>query len=266
MDRARPLATKSAILIGITISLSTLAVPAASQPGDVAPELVSQVVATIIAAEIPRTYERTKDWGRTKEITSGIRSYGNFFDFNIHRKTSEVNHGVWKKYRLTLVDPDNNLDVKIDNLRTLPSGRFALTLLVTAKVHGWARVKMYDRGIRLIALEAEGNTSIRLSLDVEIGIESVKPESFLPGYTMVPLVTDARLKFDDFRLTRISDVRGTLAHEVGIVLREAVEDELTGPKLAKKINHSIDKHRDRLRLTPDMLLGTVVPKAKGAAN
>ena len=54
--------------------------------------------------------------------------------------------------------------------------------------------------------------------------------------------------------------------KLGIVLREAVEDELNGPKLVNKLNHSIDKHRDRLQLTPDMLLGKTAPKEKAVPN
>jgi hypothetical protein len=257
MDRPRQFAIKSALLLASAVAaIAALAQAAAIDPSRLAPEILTQSAARIIAAEIPREYERKKDWGKTKEITTGVRSSGNFFKFDIHSRKSEVKHGTWKHYRLTLVEPDKNLDVMIENMRTLESGRVALTLNVAAKVHGWARVKVYDRGIHLIALEAEGDTSIRLSLDVDIGIKSVKSESIIPVYAVDPVVTDARLKFDDFRLTRISNVGGTFAHEVGIMLREAVEDELKGPKLAAKINKSIHKRPERLQLTPEMLLNT----------
>ena len=55
---------------------------------------------------------------------------------------------------------------------------------------------------------------------------------------------------------------------MGILLREAVEDELKGPKLAEKINASIRKHPERLELSPEMLVRKVAakPKAAEAAN
>src|SRR6186713_2123773 len=126
-----------------------------------APEIISQADAKMIAAEIPREYERKKDWGRTKQISTGLRSEGNFFKFDIHTKKKEVKDGVWKHYKLTLIDPEKNLDVKVENLRTLESGRVALTLNMKAKVHGWARTKMYEKGIHLISLEIEGDTDVR---------------------------------------------------------------------------------------------------------
>ncbi len=261
MDRSCQLVIRTAVFLVVFAGmLKAYAVPAdRTPPGAATPDVVSQIAAHIIAAEIPREYERKKDWGRTKKITTGLRSYGNFFKFDIHRQKTDVKHGVWKQYRLTLVEPDKNLDVQIENLRTLESGRVALTLNIAAKVHGWARTVVYDHGIHIIGLEAEGDTGIRLSLDANVGIHPVTSKSYLPGYAIDPVVTDARIKFDDFRLKRISNLRGPLAHEIGIVLREAVEDELTGPKLTAKINRSINKHRDRLQLTPEMLLGKPGP-------
>jgi hypothetical protein len=251
----------TASLIVITGALLSTVV-AAEQPSSALatstpePSVISEVAARIIAAEIPREYQHSKDWGRTKGVTTGLRSSGNFFKFDIHRQRTEVNDGIWKKYKLTLVEPEKNLDVTIENLRTLDSGRLALTLNVQAKVQGWARAKVYEHGVHIIAVEAEGDTNVRLSLDANIGIKTAMANNYLPCVTIDPVVTDARLKFDDFQLRRISDLRGTLAHELGILLREAVEDELKGPKLAEKINASIKKHPERLQLSADRLIGS----------
>jgi hypothetical protein len=256
------------ITVGVGAIASLIALAAARNgsggglPGGYSPDAISHVAAKIIAAEIPREYERKKDWGKTKAVTTGLHSNGNFFKFDIHRETSDLNHGIWKQYKLTLIDPDKNLDVQIENLRTLDSGHIALTLNIAAKVHGWAQTVVYDRGIHVVGLEAEGDTGVRLSLDADIGVNSIKTGSFLPGYAIDPTVTDARIAFEDFRLTRISDLRGPIARELGVILRDAVEAELKGPKLTAKINESINKHRDRLQLTPEMLLGKFVPKTK----
>ena len=251
-------ATYAAIRISLIAGAAMLGkvLPAQTDaPAGPSAEEISQIAAKLIAEAIPREYERSKDWGRTKSITTGLRSSGNFFDFDIHRRKTEVKHGVWKKYRVVLVEPDKNLLVKIENLRSIEPGRIALTLSVAARLHGWARAKVYDRGIHLIALEAEADSSIRLSLDAEISLESVPTTSWLPGVAIRPVIKDARLALDEFRLTRISDLRGSIARELGDGLRHLIEDELTGPKLAAKLNRSIEKRRDRLQFTPDMLLG-----------
>ena len=102
-----------------------------------AADIVSRIAAGMIADAIPREVARTKDWGKTKNITSGVRSSGNFFDFDIHRKKSAVNHGVWKSYRVSLVEPDENLVVRIENLNPVAADRVTFTLFVTARLKGW---------------------------------------------------------------------------------------------------------------------------------
>ena len=125
------------LLIAGTAILSNTTPVRADTPIGPSAEEISQIAARMIAEAIPREYERSKDWGRTKSITTGLRSSGNFFDFDIHRRKTAVKHGVWKKYRVVLVEPDKNLLVRIDNLRSIEPGRIALTLSVTARLHGW---------------------------------------------------------------------------------------------------------------------------------
>jgi hypothetical protein len=230
----------------------------------VSPDTTAEIVARLIAESIPREYERSKDWGRTTRITTGVRSSGNFFKFDVHSKKSEVNDGVWKHYRATMIEPEQNLVVRIDNLRSLDVGRIAFTLFVTTKLHGWARAKVYESGVHLIALEAEGDAKVSLWIDCEIALETA-PASFLTGIAVRPHVASARMSLDEFRLTRISDVRGPIVRELGDGLRHLIEDELNGPKLAAKLNRSIEKRRDRLVFMPEMLLGAQ-RGASSAAN
>jgi len=230
----------------------------------VSPNATAKIVTRLIADAIPREYERSKDWGRTTRITTGVRSSGNFFKFDIHSKKSKVKDGVWKRYRATMIEPEKNLVVRIDNLRSLAPGRIALTLFATTKLRCWGRAKVYESGVHLISLEAEADAKVRLWIDCEIALE-MAPSSFLSGIAVRPHVTKARMKLDKFRLQRISDVRGPILHELGDGLRHLIEDELNGRKLAAKLNHSIEKRRDRLVFTPEMLLG-LERSATSAAN
>jgi hypothetical protein len=263
MERAPKLA-----LVGVGFLLAAVGImkatagPTLTAFTGITPELVAGIVSPLIAEAIPREYEGSKDWGKTKRVTTGVRSEGNFFRFDMHRKLEEVNDGVWKKYKLRLVEPDKNLTVRIDNLRALDSGRYTLTLFVAAKVHGWARATVYEHGVHVISLEAEGDTSIRLWIDAEVGVDSVPSSLLIPGVELHPTVTDAKLKFDDFQLTRISDVKGVIAHDLGGLLKHGLEKQVAGPKLVEKLNHSLQKHPEKLRLSPDMLLSKASPKRK----
>jgi hypothetical protein len=222
--------------------------------GGLPPEAVAKVVADMIADAIPREYEKYKDWGNTKRITTGLDFKGHPWDPKIDRRKSDVNDGVWKHYRVTLVEPEKNLAVRVDNLRSLDAGQVGFTLNITAKLHGWAQARVFGDGVSLGTYTGEGDSVVNLTIDGEIALETT-PSSFLTGVAIHPHVTAARVKLDDFRLTRIGEIRGALAHDLGDGLKRLIEDELEGPKLVDKLNHSIDKHREKLKITPERLLG-----------
>ena len=261
MDRGfKPLRWFVALAVALTAVAPAWAGPGISTFAGITPEMIGRLVIPLIKEAVPREFEGEKDWGKTKKITTGVRSEGNFFRFDIHSKRSEVNDGVWKKYRVTLVEPDKNLEIRVDDLHRLDSGKYALKLFVAAKAHGWARAVVYEHGVHIISLEAEGDTAIRLWLDAEIDVAKVESSTFIPGVELRPVVTEARLKFDDFKLKRISDVRGAVAKELGDLLRKELEKQLSGPKLVDRLNRAFQKHPERLRLSPDALLGKSAAK------
>jgi hypothetical protein len=208
----------------------------------------------MIADAIPREYEKYKDWGGTKRITTGVDLRGHIWDPKINRRKSEVNDGIWKHYRVTLVEPDKNLAVRIDNLHSLDAGRIAFTLLVTAKVHGWAQARVYEEGIPLGTYTAEGDSVVNLSIDGEVSLETA-PSSFISGVAIRPHVSAAHVKLDDFNLTRLGEIKGALAHDMGDGLKRLIGEELDGPKLVDKLNHSLEKQSSKLKITPEHLLG-----------
>jgi hypothetical protein len=263
MDRAPKSALRVfAFLLFAAGIVKAVAGPTFTALTGLSPEMIAPLITPLIADAVPREFEGKKDWGKTARITTGLHSDGNFFRFDIHREKSEVNDGVWKKYRVTLVEPEKNLEIRIDNLQRQEDGKYKLTLFVAAKVHAWAKVIVYKKGLRVLSLEPEGDTSIRLWVDADVGVETVKSSTFIPGLELQPLVTDARIKFDDFRLTRIGDIHGDVAKELGDLFRKVIQKELSGPKLVDRLNHSLQKHPERLRLSPDQLLSKSTPQKK----
>lgn len=211
---------------------------------DAARSTLAWTFARLIEDAIPAHYDKQKDWGRTKNITVGIRNEG----IKLKRRKKPVNHGVWKHYQVWLVDPQENLSVRIDNLRTLDGGRVGFTLVLSAKLDLWARAKVYQYGVHMIALEVVGQTDFDLALDCEVGVR-LKNEGDDSDVAVEPQVADARLTLRDFRLNRVSDAKGILVRELGEEVQKLVERELQGPKLTAKLNRAIDKKRDRLEFS-----------------
>ncbi len=212
-------------------------------------EWLARALADIVRDAIPRTYEKRKDWGATKNITLGVQAKP-LLKLRVHRWKKVVSHGTWKRYRVEFVAPEEKLRVDVENLRSLEAGGAGLTLVVEAELKGWAQMRHYNRGVHLLTISSEGRSRLRLEIDCEVHLRLTEK-----GVQIDPQVTDARLELRDFDLTRFGEVRGELAHGLGKGMKHLMEDHLESQKLTAKLNHAIDKKRDRLTLSPTKLLG-----------
>jgi hypothetical protein len=199
----------------------------------------------LIERAIPLEYEKQKDWGATKEIATGLRFEGSGLDARLKRRKRDVSHGVWKHYRLKLVDPAQHLSIELASLRAVAPGRMAFTLHATAKLDAWARAKVYQYGVHIIALEMESDMRVRLAIDGEFSL-TLAGNGGEPIVSVVPTITRAELAIEEFQLRRVSNADGPIVRELGDGVRAIVEDELNGPKLVEKLNRAIEKKRDRL--------------------
>lgn len=212
-------------------------------------EALAHALADIVRGAIPRNYERGEDWGRQKRITTGIR----IDNLELTRRKKEVNHGVWKRYRVELVNPNEELQVRVENLRSLRSGTAGLTLVLDGKFQGWGQARVYNRGLHLITITTEGTTALTIRADFELSV-SATPADWFAGIQLSPVATEVQVDVRNFELTRFGELEGKLAHELGHGLKRLLENELEGPKLVAKINRAIDKKRDHLTVAPEALV------------
>jgi hypothetical protein len=206
---------------------------------------LAATISELLEEAVPVNYDKRKDWGAQTEMVVGLRTEGSGFHTKIHRRKTMVDHGVWKHYRVRLIEPEKNLSVMLTRLEPIAPGRVGFTLRLDAKLDAWARAKAYQYGVHLIALEVEGDTRMILDLSGEIGLQVTMVDGS-PGMTVDPRITDARLQLEDFHIRRVSQARGPIVKELSGGVRWAIEEEVNGPQLAEKLNRAIDKKRDRL--------------------
>lgn len=207
----------------------------------------------LIRDAIPLAYDKQKDWGATREITVGYRVDGKPFHYHVHRRKKAVEHGVWKHYRLRVVEPDANLHVRLRDLRPIAPGRMGFTLELQSKLDAWARAKVYHYGVHLIALEMEADLRLRVEIRGEVGLQATIVDG-AAAVAVQPVVTDAKLALDDLNIRRISEARGPVVRELSDGIRGVLEDELNGPQLTAKLNRAIEKKRDRLTFAASDLI------------
>jgi hypothetical protein len=239
----------AALLLNLALAAWFAPASHAQQPPapsiDPARAKLAATISQLLEDAIPLAYDKQKDWGAQTEIVVGLRTEGKGFDTKIHRRKKLVDHGVWKHYRLRMVEPEKNLSVQLTRLDALPGGRVAFTLRVDAKLDAWARAKVYQYGVHLIALEVEGDMRSILEISGEIGLRVTTVDG-APGMAVDLVATDARLQLEDFHIRRVSEARGPVIQELSGGVRRLVEEEANGPQMVEKLNRAIDKKRDKL--------------------
>lgn len=261
-------------LAWIAASNSAIAQTAELPPAAVAPatpdaaarQSLADLVGRLIEGAIPTEYDKQKDWGATKEVPVGVRIEGKFLHTHVHKRTKAVDHGVWKHYKLRLVEPEKNLVVRVTALHPSEPGKVAATLEIEAKFDAWARARVYQYGVHVISIEMEADARVRLVIDGELAVRW-NSAAWLGTVAIDPTAQSARLELTEFRIRRVSDAKGPLVRELSGGVRKLIEEELDGPQLTAKVNRAIEKKRDRLTLsTRELLDGAWRPLADFAAT
>jgi hypothetical protein len=223
-------------------------------PRDVLPESASQAMleflASIVRDNIPEHHADEKDWNQTKRIYAGIKFRREGIKLETERRWKTVNHGVWQRYEIDLVNPDQTLAVRLSEVRWLPDGRLnvRLTIEATALVNAWQTHWNHD--VRLYSIHCEAKT--RIVLDIHTAIEfSTDTTTFPPALVIDPEIRYASIQMADFHVNRLGNLGGDVAQQLGEAVEGMIRSRLVKPKsekFAEKLNSQIEKKRDRLRI------------------
>jgi len=230
---------------------------------DAGEQSLSNMVRHILLDNLPRDFSGDNDWGRQHAVTSGLKFDRSNGRLKIEKRTKEVNDGLWTNYKVTLVDPAQNLRVKIAGLRRVGTGRLAFQLFLSAQLDGEARYERWRRGIKMLNFKADAASTIEAALDCEVTLRSA-PGAFLGDLVVEPKVNDVRLALVDIDLERVSRIDGAAAEELGDRLRHALERGLRerDDQIAAKLNEAVRNNPDRLRISSARLLATGWAKAQ----
>lgn len=266
-----PFGAALATVLGLTTTLSAqpayvpaVPLPASPQPVDLslpaanlnpfsldqAPEQARSLLTEVALATIPSEYEDERKWGQTKKVWDGLHVHMDGLEVKTKRRWKEVKHGTWKKYRVSLIDPDQHLKASISHLRQIGPGRIAFQLSLAAKVDAYARLQEWRRGLRLMSISADAVADIELDVAFEMTTE-LDASQFPPDLVLKPVATAADLRLVQFKLKRVSKADGPIIRELGDGLEDVLRKRLADKrdKLTEKINKAIAKNSDELRLS-----------------
>ena len=146
--RAR-LIVLSLIVVGIgsATNCAIAADPATARPATEPSvnESLSTLAQWVVIESIPRHFEEQKDWGKTTKVVNGLRLKDDGDGLKVRKHTKEVKDGLWKQYRAELIDPEHQLQIRVENLRQTAAGHSAFQIFLSARLRGEARLEAVER-------------------------------------------------------------------------------------------------------------------------
>lgn len=199
---------------------------------------------------LPRHYDNTKHWGTQKTVLDGWEFRQEGLKLETKRRWKDVNHGNWSKYHIEIREPEQNFQIAIKDIKTLPDGKVQFAANIKAPLDIQGRLSVWQYDVQVISLNADAEADVEVDLICQVAVR-LHPLTFPPDILLQPEVISSEMKLNYFRLNRLSQVGGPMAKRLGegmeLFLREKVEEE--GKELTVKINRAIEKRRDRLRIS-----------------
>jgi hypothetical protein len=219
-------------------------------PGDDSTNLNALLKGMVLDA-IPHTYQEWDDWGRQAKQFAGVawrRDPGGKWETK--RQWTKVNDGIWRMYSAELVNPEQTFQVQLTNLRESTPGVVVFDLSFVASLNLRARQAQWLRGVQLYSLSAEGSARVRLTLVCELS-SSLDLRQLPPSIQLRPVVREANLKLDDFKIDRVSKLGGEFAQQITTAVRGELDEKLQkkSTDLTKKLNERLAKEQDKLRIS-----------------
>jgi hypothetical protein len=230
-------------------------------------------LASIGLRHVPQKFDGKKHWGDTKKVWAGVDVDLEDGKLKSHRRYRDVEHGRWMQYEVSLPEPGLVLDKSVwinhatnyefaDDTQ-VPHKRECLRIdatVITPATYE-VRIQRWNYGVRMTSVTVKGRLNLRLDTLADVRIDPDYSE-VPPAIQITPKILSAKISIDQFEVERVSRIGGDVAELWGDIVKELFTEKLVdaqNDKLVDKLNRSIDKNRDDLRIS----MATAIQKGLG---
>ncbi len=213
-------------------------------------EKIDALITKIVLKNIPHEFKEEKDWGGQEPRWNGVNIRRDGLKIRTNRKKKMVNHGTWKKYHVSLLNPEEQFLISVKNMREAEDGKMAFDVYVAANLKIDGRQAKWVKGVQLYNVSVDGKTKVNLKATIELRT-LMDVTKFPPDLVFRPEAKAVEISVKDFRIDRISKVGGEVAQQVTQIARGAIKGRLEKEeaKTVKKLNTEFTNNADKLRLS-----------------
>lgn len=212
---------------------------------------LSRIVESIVRESLPQTFENDKHWDKREEVFSGFKVRSDGLNVRISKREKSVRHGFWRKYAVSLIDPERTFRLRINNVQPVGQGRFTFEVVADVRARVTARFEHWNYDVKLLNGSTQADASLRLRADCSLKWQIENNTDQGPTVVLDPDVVNVDLELNDLDVRKFGKLTASLAQVLGDGLTDAIEELLQTQEksIRKQAWKEIDKHRDDLRLS-----------------
>lgn len=202
------------------------------------PPTLNDLIKQVLIEAVGDEYVDTKNWDKQRDRFDGFKVRG----LKISKRKKAVNHGLWQKYKVALIRPEETLQIEVKQLPSRPnSNSVPFQISLRMRAHTEATVVNWVWGVKGVngTSVADATIQVRILLDVtpETQFSLTNPLKF----TLTPKVNDVDLWLLDLDLKRIGVFREV--EFLGDGMRKAIEAmmETQEKKIRQKLQKKLDE-------------------------
>jgi hypothetical protein len=220
------------ILVAICLTASPALIHAAEPPAVQGAELAAGVKGLLLS-NLPDPLAQTQEnWGKQVDAVFGNK---------------KKNHGLWRRVRVSAINPANTLAVDIRNLQQPNPNLMQFDLIIGVDAQVDFEQQFWDHGVRLYSGSTRARARVSLALKCEVESHAVTGKGWLPDIVFRMRVKSADLRYTGLDFVHIAGMGGDGADILGHGLHgllKAVKPSLEKEMLAKA-NAAIVKAGDK---------------------
>lgn len=226
-------------------------------PTGIGADAWAEMIRTTVIAAMPEKNVQKKNWGNTAPRFSRYEIKTRHGRLTTMRpKSKDVNHGFWQRNTVTILQPDETLQIEFQNAQRLPDGKLVLTMCLVMRARVSTEFEHWVYGVKGLNGQVEVDVTVAVVTDCSFDLTAVQAKGeILPSIQLVPEITDLKLKVRDIDARKIGLIGGWAAEEIGDNSRSTVNWILHESEgvILKDLRRKIEKNQERLRFSPSWL-------------
>jgi hypothetical protein len=168
-------------------------------------------------------YERSAGWGRRVPAPNGIKWNGKLLPLRPEITHTEKNQGVWRKARVTAINPADSLVFDLRDLRNPDAGRMTFSAFIAFDARLEYTRQRWASGVKLSDGSMRARFRVKMTLDCEATARLEPNGLLLPEAVFRLRVVDAKVQVENFVVEHVAGLGGEAAKLIGDTVKGGLE-------------------------------------------